>query len=123
MDDSKLIMPGTLKQSDYEPVGSWLPLAEYVNTFDIIEQFLGEVDGLPNIPRKIRAYDAVTMCSVEPMGILTVMLVPRKFSKDIHPALHPQSPRNSSYDVMLINNPQPFDSFRHPGWPWKYVDK
>lgn len=118
----KAIMPGKLVQSDYTPVGSWLPLEEYVHTFDIVEQFSGDTDGLSGIPRKIRAYDIITMCSLDPVCILSVMLVPKKFRTSYSDELKPQISKNQRYDVMLVNLPQPFDSVRYPGWPWKYME-
>lgn len=118
VDLDSLILPGKLKRSDYTPVGSWLPLEEYVHTFEIVEQFLGDIDGLANIPRKIRAYDVITMCSTDPLGILSVMVIPKKFRSQVHMSLRPQVSSNPDYDLMLINLPDPFDSFRHPGFPW-----
>jgi hypothetical protein len=122
VDLGSLILPGTLKRSDYTPVGSWIPLEEYVHTFEIVEQFLGDVEGLANIPRKIRAYDVITMCSVDPLSILSVMLVPKKFRPQIHSSMKPQISSNPDYDLMLVNLPTPFDSFRYPGFPWKYIE-
>lgn len=122
VDLTSALLPGSLTREDYAPVGSWLPLEEYVHTFDIVQHLLGDVEGLANIPRPIRAYDAITMCATDPLGIVTVILVPKVHKNSFHHSCKIQVSNNPNYDVALINAPQPFDSFRYPGWPWKYME-
>ena len=104
VDLNSVILPGTLKRSDYTPVGSWLPLEEYVHTFDIVEQFYSDVSGLANIPRPIRAYDVITMCAADPAGILSVMLAPKAHRSQFHFSLKPQVSKNEIYQITLTHS-------------------
>lgn len=107
-------LPHNMKQEDYTPVGSWLPTVEYLHAFDILEQFMGSVKGIYNVPRPIQAWDAINLCPLDPPGIKTLLVIPADYVSDLS-ALHPQFKPGCA--LALITTPHTFQSFRHPMWP------
>lgn len=112
-----VFMPGQFSQRDYTVVGSWIPLQEYIYTVDIVKQFINDVSEMHDIPRPIQLYDAVTICSEDPPSIGTLLLLPYKY-KDHYSKFNAEY--FSDINFSLVFRSTPFQSFRHPDWPYGF---
>jgi hypothetical protein len=94
----------------YQHVGSILPLSEYYSPIDIYHQFQ-EVEDLEfGIPRALRAYDIINLCSDEFNKIVTLALVPGPRVNDlIYPGVAVQ--RTSLLPLSMLTRPKIFESF------------
>lgn len=111
-------------EEHYTPVGSWIPTEEFVHTVDIMELYQGDISELYNIPRPIQAWDVINLCPIDPPGIRTLVVVPKK-KVEWYRRFNPQIIRTN--DLALVARPTPFRSFRYPSWPvppnaWKEQD-
>lgn len=112
-------LPHSFTKEHYDVVGSWLPLQEYCKTYDIVRHFAGHVEDYVDVPRPIRAYDALNLCSIDPRGLLSLLVVPAKYRANYDRRMKPQMPEDVDKEtgLMLVNFPKPLGSFRMPSWP------
>ena len=99
-----------LTVDQYHRVGSILPLSEYYSPIDVYHQFKDDIDAEFGIPRPLRAYDVVNLCSDEFNRIVTLVLVPRARIDDlVYPGVSVQ--RTSTLPLAMLNRPKIFESF------------
>lgn len=103
-----------LDHADYMPVGSWLPLHEFIYTFDILEMFMHSVKGMYNIPRSIQEWDAISICPIKNKGIKTFIVIDGKLVE----AYRNHTPQfKPDKRLALVPRTRSFPSFRYPSWP------
>lgn len=105
---------GEFTKVDYQPVGSWLPLEEFIHTMDVLEFLQQDVADMYNVPRSVQAFDAFNLCPVDPAQVKTLIVVPRDHTR-WYKQCQPQV--NLENDLALIGLPSSFESFRKPDWP------
>jgi hypothetical protein len=99
-----------LAPAQYRQVGSNLPLCEYYSPFDVYHQFQNPVDPEFGVPRALRAYDAINLCSDEFNRIVTMILVPRDHvERMVYPGASVQ--RVASLPLVMVTRPVIFESF------------
>jgi len=99
-----------LSSDQYTQVGSNLPLCEYYSPVDVYRQFAEAGDTLHGVPRSIRAYDAVNLCSDEFDKIVTLILIPKVRLRDLaKPGSSVQGLKHMP--LFMLTRPRIFESF------------
>lgn len=110
--------PNFLHPEDYERVGSYVPTEEFVRTFDFVTLLQGDVSNMWNIPRPIQAYDVLNMCTLDPVGITTLMVAPKAWVDTYRIVEEFRLQTRRDNDVVLVKKfDGHFPSFRYPKFP------
>ena len=99
-----------LTHDQYTRVGSVLPLVEYYSPIDVYHQFKDTIDPEFGIPRALRAYDMINLCSDEFNKIVTLVLIPRpRIDELLYPGVSVQ--RTPQLPLAMVTRPKIFESF------------